>query len=121
MASQNPIQTFSTPRPVVKPRAKPLATKARSVGNESSRGLSDHSGRQGKIISITPRVAHKKTNKSTPIRRSHRRAMEGECWLSGTGTERAEMADSGGGWSFETPAVSLGNGSLGSEIIARVV
>src|SRR3977135_1724017 len=78
MASQNPIHTLSTPKPVERPRAKPLATTARSVGYGRSRGLSDHSGRQGKIMSITPRVAHKNTNRSTPMRRSHRRANEGE-------------------------------------------
>src|SRR6266851_3657267 len=83
MASQNPIHTLSTPRPVERPRAKPLATTARSVGYGRSRGLSDHSGRQGRIISITPSVAHRKTNRSTPIRRSHRCAAEGE----GLGTE----------------------------------
>src|SRR6202795_2219870 len=78
MASQNPIHTLSTPKPVERPRAKPLATTARSVGYGRSRGLSDHSGRQGKIMSITPSVAHKNTNRSTPMRRSHRRAIEGE-------------------------------------------
>ena len=48
--------------------------------------MSDHSGRQGKIMSITPSVAHKNTNKSTPMRRSHRRATEGEGLEAETGT-----------------------------------
>src|SRR5580692_1021270 len=114
IASQNPIHTFKTPKPVETPRAKPLATTARSVGYGSNRGLSDHSGRQGRIMSITPSVAHKNTNKSTPIRRSQRRATEGP----GHATE-TEFSD--GGLSSPTLVGSLAKGSLGSQIIARVV
>src|SRR6266849_2988939 len=121
MASQNPIHTLSTPRPVERPRAKPLATTARSVGYGRSRGLSDHSGRQGRIISITPSVAHRKTNRSTPIRRSHRRAAEGEGLGTETGARTTGTDVSGGGLSCPTPVESLAKGSLGSEIIARVV
>src|SRR5882762_1499107 len=129
MASQNPIHTLSTPKPVDKPRAKPLATTARSVGYGRSRGLSDHSGRQGKIMSITPSVAHKNTNRSTPMRRSHRRANEGEgletdigggaCTGAWTGTTGIDVA--AGDLSPPTLVESLAKGSLGSEIIARVV
>src|SRR5271170_3944468 len=114
MASQNPIHTFSTPKPVETPRAKPLATTVRSVGYGSNKGLSDHSGRQGRIMSITPSVAHKNTNKSTPIRRSQRRATESP----GRATEAGLSA---GGVSSPTLVGSLAKGSLGSEIIARVV
>ena len=110
MASQNPIQTFKTPSPVARPRAKPLATRLRSVGYESSSGLSDHSGRQGKIISITPSVAHKNTKSKTPMRCNHKRIPDGE------GLETA-AAPNGAGASGD----SVAKGSLGSEIIARVV
>src|SRR5271157_5341616 len=123
MASQNPIHTLSTPKPVETPRAKPLATTARSVGYGRSRGLSDHSERQGKIMSITPSVAHKNTNRSTPMRRSHRRATEGSGLETetGTGTAAAGTDVSAGDLSSPTPVESLAKGSLGSEIIARVV
>src|SRR4029077_7527133 len=125
MASQNPIHTLSTPKPVAKPRAKPLATTARSVGYGRSRGLSDHSGRQGKIMSITPSVAHKNTNRSTPKRRSHRRTPEGERLEAGTGTAACPgttgMDVPAGDSSPPILVESLAKGSLGSEIIARVV
>src|ERR1700674_2965749 len=129
MASQNPIHTLSTPKPVERPRAKPLPTTARSVGYGRSRGLSDHSGRQGKIMSITPSVAHKNTNRSTPMRRSHRRATEGEgleaetgpgaCTDACTGTTATGV--SAGDLSSPILVESLAKGSLGSEVIARVV
>src|ERR1700694_2295486 len=119
MASQNPIQTLSTPKPVERPRAKPLATTVRSVGYGRSRGLSDHSGRQGKIMSITPSVAHKNTNRSTPLRRSHRRATEGELLETGTGTGACTGTTRAGDLSSPTLVASLAKGSLGSEVIAR--
>ena len=125
MASQNPIHTLSTPKPVERPRAKPLATTARSVGYGRSRGLSDHSGRQGKIMSITPSVAHKNTNRSTPMRRNHRRATAGEGLETETGTGACAGTTgtevSAGDLSPPTLVESLAKGSLGSEIIARVV
>jgi len=129
MASQNPIQTLSTPKPVARPRAKPLVTTARSVGYGRSRGLSDHSGRQGRIMSITPSVAHKNTNRSTPMRRSHRRATEGAGLDRETGTGACTGACKGttgtdvsaGDLSPPILVGSLAKGSLGSEIIARVV
>jgi hypothetical protein len=125
MASQNPIHTLSTPKPVERPRANPLATTARTVGYGRSRGLSDHSGRQGKIMSITPSVAHKNTNRSTPMRRSHRRATDGERLERETGTGACAgttgTAVSAGDLSPPTLVESLAKGSLGSEIIARVV
>src|SRR5271169_639349 len=125
MASQNPIHTLITPRPVETPRANPLATTARSCGYGRSSGLSDHSGRQGRIMSMTPSVAHKNTNRSTPTRRSHTRATEGEGLgmetgtSAGTGTTGAHA--SAGGLSSPTLVELLAKGSLGSEIIARVV
>ena len=125
MASQNPIHTLSTPKPVERPRAKPLATTARRVGYGRSRGLSDHSGRQGKIMSITPSVAHKNTNRSTPMRRSHRRANEGEGLETETGTGACTgttgMDVSAGDLSPPTLVESLAKGNLGLEVIARVV
>src|ERR1019366_3410349 len=121
MASQNPIHTLSTPKPVARPRTKPLATTARIVGYGRNRGLSDHSGRQGRIMSITPSVAHKNTNKSTPMRRSHRRVTEGEGLETETGTGTTGTDVSDGDLSSPTPVESLAKGSLGSEIIARVV
>ena len=129
MASQNPIHTLSTPKPVETPRAKPLATMARSVGYGRSRGLSDHSGRQGRIMSITPTVAHKNTNSSTPMRRSHTRATEGEGLEAETGTDACIGGCTGtsgtdvsvGTLNSPTLVESLPKGSLGSEIIARVV
>src|SRR6266404_1492131 len=125
MASQNPIHTLRTPKPVERPRAKPLATTARSVGYGRSRGLSDHSGRQGKIMSITPSVAHKNTNRSTPMRRSHRRANEGEGLETEIGagacTGTTGMDVSAGDLSSPTPVESLAKGNLGLEVIARVV
>src|ERR1700682_5187978 len=111
MASQNPIHTLSTPKPVERPRAKPLATTARSAGYGRSRGLSDHSGRQGKIMSITPSVAHKNTNSSTPMRRSHRRATEGEGLETETGT----------GAGAETTGMEAGAGGLSSPMLVRSV
>ena len=129
MASQNPIHTLITPSPVASPRMKPVAMIARSAGKGSSSGLSDHSGRQGKIMSITPRVAHKNTNRSTPMRRSHRRANEGEgletdigggaCTGAWTGTTGMDV--SAGDLSPPTLVESLAKGSLGLEVIARVV
>src|SRR5882762_10098809 len=125
MASQNPIHTLSTPKPVERPRAKPLATTARSVGYGRSRGLSDHSGRQGKIMSITPSVAHKNTNRSTPRRRSHRRTGEVERLETETGagacTGTTGIGVPAGDLSSPTVVESLAKGRLGSEIIARVV
>src|ERR1700687_5519120 len=125
MASQNPIHTLSTPKPVERPRAKPLATTARSVGYGRSRGLSDHSGRQGKIMSITPSVAHKNTNRSTPRRRSHRRATEGAGLETETGTgactETSGIDVAAGDLSSPIRVESLAKGSLGSGVIARVV
>ena len=121
MASQKPIHTLSAPKPVATPRAKPLANICRSVGYERSSGLSDHSGRQGKIMSITPSVAHKNTNKSTPMRRSHRRAKGGEGSATGSGPETDGADASAGDLSSPTLLGSLAKGSLGSEIIARVV
>src|SRR5208282_4498008 len=79
-----------------------------------NRGLSDHSGRQGKIISITPSVAHKNTNSSTPTRRNHTRATEGEGFTTDTGTSGTDP--SSGGLSSPTLVVLLAKGSLGSEI-----
>src|SRR5271155_4477373 len=125
MASQNPIHTLITPRPVATPRANPLATTARSSGYGSSSGLSDHSGRQGRIVSITPSVAHKNTNSSTPMRRSHRRATEvdGLAMETGSGASpgTAGTHASAGDLSSPTLVELLAKGSLGSEIIARVV
>src|ERR1700726_1050670 len=119
MASQNPIHTLSTPNPVERPRAKPLDTTARSAGYGRSRGLSDHSGRQGRIMSITPSVAHKNTNRSTPMRRRHSRATEGEGLETetGTGAETTGMDVGAGDLSSPMLVESLGKGSLGSEII----
>src|SRR5208282_1261282 len=109
MASQNPIHTLSAPRPVETPRAKTLATTVRSVGYGRSKGLSDHSGRQGKIMSITPSVAHKNTNSSTPIRRIHRCAIE----VDGPGTETSGADVSAGDLSSPTLVVSPAKGNLG--------
>src|SRR5208337_5083272 len=119
MASQNPIHTLSTPKPVKTPRAKPLATTVRSVGYGKSRGLSDHSGRQGKIMSITPSVAHKNTNRSTPTRRNHRRATEGEDLETGTGASGTGV--SAGDLSSPTLVVLSAKGSLGSEILGSEI
>src|SRR5260370_42533787 len=65
-------------------------------------------------MSITPSVAHKNTNRSTPTRRSHRRAAEGVGWETGSGTAGTDV--SAGDWSSPTPVVLLAKGSLGSEI-----
>src|SRR5271157_4154773 len=125
MASQNPIHTLSTPKPVETPRAKPLATTARSVGYGRSRGLSDHSERQGKIMSVTPSVAHKNTNRSTPMRRSHKRAAEGEGLEteigSGACTGTIGSDVSAGELSSPTRVESLEKGSLGSEILGSEI
>src|SRR5258708_37901369 len=93
---------------------------ARRVGYGRSRGLSDHSGRQGRIMSITPSVAHRKTNRSTPMRRSHRCATEGEGLETETGAGTTGGDGSGGGLSSPTPGESRPKGSLASEIIALV-
>ena len=72
---------------------------------------------------MTPIVAHKNTNRSTPMRRSHRRAAEGAGLETetGTGTPTTGTDVCTGDLSPPTPVVSLAKGSLGSEIIARVV
>src|ERR1700691_6624458 len=106
MASEKPIHTLRAPRPVARPRTKPLAITVRRVGQVKSSGLSDHSGRQGRIMSITPRVAHRNTKNSTPMRRSHRRANEGE---------RDETETAAGRLSSATLTGALANGSLESE------
>src|SRR5208283_1808067 len=103
MASQNPIHTLSAPKPVERPRTNPLDTTARSVGYGSRRGLSDHSGRQGRMMSMTPMVAHRNTNRSTPMRRSHRRAAEGERLETETGTPTTGTDVSTGDLSSPTP------------------
>jgi hypothetical protein len=72
-------------------------------------------------MSITPSVAQKKTNTSTPMRRSHTRATEGEGLETETGTGTIGMDASVGDFSSPTLVESLAKGSLGSEIIARVV
>jgi len=80
-------------------------------------------------MSITPTVAHKNTNSSTPMRRSHTRAIEGEGLETETGTGACVggcMGKSGtdvsaGELNSPTLVESPGKGSLGSEIIARVV
>ena len=64
-----------------------------------------------------------------PMRRSHTRATEGEALKTETGTGACTGACTGtsgttvsvGGLSSPTPVESLAKGSLGSEIIARVV
>src|ERR1700676_4382781 len=125
MASQNPIHTLSTPNPVERPRAKPLATTARSAGYGRGSGLPHHRGRQGKNMTMPPSVAPKIANRSTPMRRSHSRATEGEGLETETGTgacaETTGMDVGAGDLSSPMLVESLGKGSLGSEIIARVV
>ena len=83
--------------------------------------MSDHSGRQGRIISITPSVAQKNTNKSTPKRRSHRRAAEGDGGDAEAGVGSTPYPGSVGDLSSPTLLELLAKGSLGSEIIARVI
>src|SRR5450631_1104799 len=72
-------------------------------------------------MSITPSVAHKNTNSSTPMRRSHKCAIEGEGVAGEIGTETGATDVSAGDLSSPTPVESLAKGRLGSEIIARVV
>ena len=104
------------------PRANPLLTKSRSAGNGTSKGLSDHSGRQGTIINMTPSVAHKNTKNSTPTRRTQRRAVE-RCRELSFAAVAASPGDASEAVSarVSTPVGTLSKGSLGSEIIARVV
>jgi hypothetical protein len=73
------------------------------------------------MISITPSVAHKNTNNSTPMRRSHRRATDGEDFATeaGSGTETLPTDALAGGFSSPTLVGSPAKGSLGSEIIVR--
>src|SRR5271154_5442589 len=73
-------------------------------------------------MSITPIVAHRNTNSSTPMRRSHRRAAEDEGLEAETGTGDPPTVDvPSGDLNSSTPVLSLAKGSLGSEIITRVV
>jgi hypothetical protein len=67
-------------------------------------------------MSITPNVAHKNTNKSTPMRRSQRRATEGEAveTAAGAGGSKVSVED----LISPTALALLAKGSLGSEIIA---
>src|SRR5271157_3094655 len=71
MASLNPNQRFSRPRPLASPRTNPLETISRSAEEDSNSGLSVHRGVQGRITSNTPKVAHKVTNNSARNRNSH--------------------------------------------------
>ena len=115
------------PNPVARPRAKPLATMVRRIGYGINRGFSDHSGRQGRIVSITPSVAHKKTKSSTPIRRSQRCAVDGKGGGDGNDRETEFGVETWGtdvlAGELISPTLgeSLAKGSLGSEVIARVV
>jgi len=72
---------------------------------------------------MTPTVAHKNTNRSTPMRRSHRRVNEGRAAGAGADSGAAATGTNGltGDLYSPTPVVWLAKGSLGSEIIARVV
>src|SRR5260370_31436374 len=73
------------------------------------------------IISITPSVAHKNTNRSTPIRRIHMRIDEGAGRETESGKDMPGANVSVGGFRFPTSSESVANGSLGSEIIARKI
>jgi len=70
MASQNPSQRSSIPKPLDTPRTNPLETSCRKSGELSSKGLSVHRGVQGRINRRTPQVAHTVTNNSAWIRNS---------------------------------------------------
>lgn len=68
MASQNPSQRSSIPKPLDTPRTNPLETNWRNSGELSSKGLSVHRGVHGRINRRTPQVAHTVTNNSARIR-----------------------------------------------------
>src|SRR5262245_7453333 len=70
MASQNPNHRSNTPSPLHNPRKNPFETIGRRSGIESRTGLSVHLGVHGRIISHTPKVAHKVTNRSARIRKN---------------------------------------------------
>ena len=88
MASRNPNQRFSRPKPLASPRTKPLEMTSRSAGDANRSGLSVHRGVQGKISSSTPKVAHKVTNSNARTRSSQIRGLlEGEPgWAACTAT-----------------------------------
>src|ERR1700690_1945267 len=77
-------------------------------------------------MSMTPRVAHKKTKRSTPMRRSHSRAIEGRA-IEGEvletepdGSGELNCTEVFGGDSSSPIRVgSPAKGSLGSEIIGH--
>src|SRR5512141_3053982 len=87
MASQNPSQRSSTPKPLHRPRTKPLATIGRRSGQDMSSTLSVHFGVQGRIISSTPKVAHTVTSSNARMRRSQIAKLE---FTGGTGLTSAE-------------------------------
>src|SRR5260370_2204756 len=100
MASRNPNQRSSKPKPLANPRTNPLETKSRSPGELSSSGLSVHFGVQGRIRSSTPQVAHKVTNNNARRWCSHIR--EFPAWFSAAeGREMsAECLRNAVGWSL---------------------
>ena len=70
-------------------------------------------------MSITPSVAHKNTNNNTPMRCNHRRTAD--VGLEAETDPRAAGRDLSVDFISPTPVESVAKGSLGSEIIARVV
>jgi hypothetical protein len=70
-------------------------------------------------MSITPSVAHKNTNNNTPTRCNQRRAAE--AGLEVETDPRATGRDASVDFISPTRVESVAKGSLGSEIIARVV
>jgi hypothetical protein len=72
------------------------------------------------MMSMTPTVAHRNTNKRTPMRRSHKRALETDDPAAGGGAD-GRTGVSGAGLISPRPVDSAAKGSLGSDIIAGVV
>src|ERR1700686_212037 len=70
---------------------------------------------------MTPTVAHRKTNSSTARRRNHTPAAEDAGLDVAPRKELPGANVSSGAFSSPTLVESLAKGSLGSEIIARVV
>lgn len=71
---------------------------------------------------MTPSVAHRKTNRSTPARRTHKRTDEAR--LDSTLRASSDVSLARGPGSLAAvdstaAGASVGNGSLGLEVIAR--
>src|SRR5882672_6956248 len=80
------IHRSSTPKPEQIPRKKGLANKDLTQGYPENRGLSAHSGRQGRTIKNTPSSVQSNTNVTRNMRRAQISAGEACLRTAGLGS-----------------------------------